>query len=234
MRKLLRLFLDFVFRAQQKSAKTVESQYLCSYSSDGTSSHITAYETVSFNSKTHDKALKLKAAVKKIVKKNIKTPHKLLEYVEKSGTKVIKTAHADKILSYIGEQEGFIVPKHGLEALYLNLILNRQIAFHTPEMFVLRNMPVNIYVMSHQFHKWYSYKLKLPGYDTQTQENFKKVFEFANPNNAQKLSYKEIMGLKEAIKRDCEAIDFVLELSREQEGTSIGLDKIKKGEGASV
>ena len=31
---------------------------------------------------------KLKCAVKKIVKKNIKTPEKLLEYVEKSGTKV--------------------------------------------------------------------------------------------------------------------------------------------------
>ena len=42
------------------------------------------------------------------------------------------------------------------------------------------------------------------------------------------------MALKEAVKRDMEAIDFVLELSKEHEGSKKTLDKIKNGEKASL
>lgn len=234
MRKLLRLILNQILAMQEKNAPKLPSKNLYSYSNGSTSSHITSFATLSFDSKTKEKMQKMKEDIKKIVKKNIKTPEKLLEYVEESGTKVIKIAHADKILSYVKEQEGFITPKSGFEALYLNLVLNKTFSFKTDEMFVLRDLPVNIYVMSHQFHKWYSYKVGLPGYDEQTQENFKKVFEFADPKNVQQLSYAQIMALKEAIKRDSEAIDFVLELSKEQEGSAKSLEKIKKGEGANI
>lgn len=234
MRKLLRLFLNFIFIIQEKKQQTTVQKKLYSYSNGTSSSHITSFATVSFDSKTKDNMLKLKNTVKTIVKKNIKTPEKLLEYVEKSGTKVIKIVHADKILSYVGEQEGFLVPKSGIEALYLNIVLNKKIGLKTPEMFVLRDLPLNIYVMSHQFHKWYSYKMHLPGYDASAQENFKRVFEFANVQKAKQLSYPEIMALKEAIRRDLDAIDFALELSREQQGSTHGLEKIKKGEGANI
>lgn len=234
MRKLLRLLLNQILSMQEKNAPKLPDKNMYSYSNGLSSSHITSFATVSFDIKTKEKMQKLKSVVKKIVKKNIKTPEKLLEYVEKSGTRVIKIAHADKILSYVKEQEGFITPKSGFEALYLNLVLNKKISFKTPEMFVLRDLPLNIYVMSHQFHKWYSYKMKLPGYDETTQENFKRVFEFADPKKVQELSYAQIMSLKEAIRRDSEAIDFVLELSKEQEGSSKTLEKIKKGESATV
>ncbi|HIQ89215.1 TPA: hypothetical protein IAA68_05295 [Candidatus Galligastranaerophilus faecipullorum] len=234
MRKLLRLILNQILSAQEKAAPKLPDKNLYSYSNGSSSAHITSFATLSFDSKTKEKMQKLKCAVKKIVKKNIKTPEKLLEYVEKSGTKVIKIPYADKILSYVKEEEGFITPKSGLEAFYLNLVLNKRISFKTPEMFVLRDLPLNIYVMSHQFHKWYSYKMKLPGYDEATQENFKRVFEFANAHKAQELSYGEIMSLKEAIRRDLDAIDFVLELSKEQEGSAKTLEKIKKGESATV
>ena len=207
---------------------------LYSYKNGTTSSHITSFATVSFDSKTREKMCVMKEKVKALVKKNIKTPEKLLEYVEKSGTKVIKNPYADKILSYVKEEEGFIVPKCGLEALYLNLLLNKKISLKTPEMFVLRDLPLNIYVMSHQFHKWYSYKMKLPGYDSAAQENFKRVFEFSDPNKVQQLSYQDIMSLKDAIRRDVDAIEFVLELSREQEGSKKSLEKIKSGQSASL
>ena len=234
MRKFLRIFLNKVLKMQEDKMRYKAKQNLYSYSCGTVSSHITSFATVSFDSKMREKMKKMKDTVKAIVKKNINTPEKLLEYVEKSGTKVIKIPYADKILSYVGEQEGFITPKSGFEALYLNIVLNKKIAFKTPEMFVLRDLPVNIYVMSHQFHKWYSYKMELPGYDYATQENFKRIFEFSDPKKVQQLSYSEVMSLKEALRRDVDAIEFVLELSKEQEGSKKTLDKIKNGEKARL
>ena len=234
MRKFLRIFLNKVLKMQEDRMRYKAKQNLYSYSCGPVSSHITSFATVSFDSKMRKKIKKMKDTVKAIVKKNINTPEKLLEYVEKSGTRVIKIPYADKILSYVGEQEGFITPKSGFEALYLNIVLNKKIAFKTPEMFVLRDLPVNIYVMSHQFHKWYSYKMELPGYDYATQENFKRIFEFSDPKKVQQLSYSEVMSLKEALRRDVDAIEFVLELSKEQEGSKKTLDKIKNGEKARL
>ncbi len=230
----MKIFLKLIFNMQEKKAHFNAGKNLYSYKNGTTSSHITSFATVSFDLKTREKMRLMKENVKALVKKNIKTPEKLLEYVEKSGTKVIKNPYADKILSYVKEEEGFITPKSGFEALYLNLLLNKKISSKTPEMFVLRDLPLNIYVMSHQFHKWYSYKMKLPGYDSAAQENFKKVFEFSDPKKVEQLSYQEIMSLKDAIRRDVDAIEFVLELSREHEGSKKTLDKIKSGEKARL
>lgn len=233
MRKILRIILNQIFKMQQKAYKLPKGN-LYSYSNGTSSSHITSFATMSLDAKKQKKTQLLREKVKQIVKKNIKTPEKLLEYVEKSGTKVFKIPYADKILSYVNEQEGFITPRSGFEALYLNLVLNKKISFKTPEMFVLRDLPLNIYVMSHQFHKWYAYKMGLPGYDEASQEKFKRVFEFSDSKKSQELSYSEIMALKEAVRRDMEAIDFVLELSKEHEGSKKTLDKIKNGEKATL
>ena len=233
MRKFLRIILNQIFKMQQKVYELPKNN-LYSYSNGTSSSHITSFATMSLDAKKQKKTQLLREKVRQIVKKNIKTPEKLLEHVEKSGTKVVKIPYADKILSYVNEQEGFITPRSGFEALYLNLVLNKKISFKTPEMFVLRDLPVNIYVMSHQFHKWYAYKMGLPGYDEASQEKFKRVFEFSDSKKAQELSYGEIMALKEAVRRDMEAIDFVLELSKEHEGSKKTLDKIKNGEKATL
>ena len=233
MRKFLRIILNQIFKMQQK-AYNLPNCSMYSYCDGSSSSHITSFATMSFDQKTQEKAKKMREKVKAIVKKNIKTPEKLLEYVEKSGTKVIKIPYADKILSHVKEEEGFITPKSGFEALYLNVVLNKKISFKTPEMFVLRDLPLNIYVMSHQFHKWFSYKMKLPGYDEVSQENFKRVYEFADTNKVKQLSYSDVMGLKEAVRRDLDAIEFVLELSKEHEGSKKTLEKIKNGEKATL
>lgn len=237
MRKFIKNILNLILKMQEQSMqKKIElpQNNLYSYSNGTSSSHITSFATVSFDLKMREKVQKIKIKVKEIVKKNIKTPEKLLEYVENAGTKVIKVPYADKILSFINEEEGFITPKSGFEAFYLNLVLNKKISFKTSEMFVLRDLPLNIYVMSHQFHKWYSYKMRLPGYDETAQENFKRVFEFADADKVKELSYSDIMALKEALRRDLDAIDFVLELSKEQEGSKKTLDKIKSGKKATV
>ena len=65
------------------------------------------------------------------------------------------------------------------------------VKFKTPAMFVLRDLPVDVYYMSHQFYKWFGYKMKLPGYDYKTQENFKSSFKTLSNNDISKLSRLE-------------------------------------------
>ena len=175
----------------------------------------------------------LNAHVTPIIKANVKTPEKLLDYIEKNGTKVYKINNADKILSAIGEFEGFITPIRGLKALYLNLILEKKVSFFTDEMFVLRDLPIDIYVMAHQFYKWYGWKIKMPGYDNKTQENFKKIWEFEKEDNVKGLTYNELANLKEAIQRDIEAIDFVINLAKENDGAKKGFENLQNG-GADI
>ena len=108
----------------------------------------------------------------KIVKKLQNNPDKLLEYVERHGTKVNKIIKADKILALINETEGFITPKKGLKALYLNFVINKKISFNFEECFVLRNLPLDPYYTIHQFYTWYAFKAGFAGYEYETQEKF--------------------------------------------------------------
>jgi len=101
-------------------------------------------------------------------------------------------------------------------------------------MFVLRDLPLNIYFMAHQFHKWYGYKMKLPGFEEVAQKNFKRIWEFENSHNVSTLRYEEIIALKEAIARDVEAIDFVLNLAREGEGSQKAYRIMTKEGGATI
>ena len=94
-------------------------------------------------------------------------------------------------------------------------------------MFVLSTGQVNIYNMAHQFHKWYGYRMGLPGFDDEAQEKFKKIFDYELDSNVELLSYEEILSLKEAIHRDIEAIDFVINLAKESEGAKKAFKNIK-------
>ena len=76
-------------------------------------------------------------------------------------------------------------------------------------MFVLRNGELNTYAFIYQFYNWYCYKMKLSGYEIDTQEKFKHIFEICETDKINSLNYEEILDLKSAIKRDIEAIDFV-------------------------
>ena len=165
---------------------------------------------------------------------------KLLDYIQKNGTKVYKINNADVILNVIKEEEGFVTELKGIKALYLNFMLqllcNNKISikFTTPAMFVLRDLPVDAYYMSHQFYKWFGYKMKLPGYDYQTQKNFKTTFKTLANSDISKLSLDEIIAVKEAINRDNEAIDFVLNLCKETSASKKVLKMILKGDGARI
>lgn len=206
----------------------------------GTTKVFLGNETLEITSETLKNRDLMNEKITKIIKKNLKTPEKLLDYIEKNGTHVHKIQNADVLLNFIKEEEGFITELKGFKAFYLNLVISLlkykriSIKFSTPAMFVLRDLAVDPYYMTHQFYKWFAFKMNLPGYDFKTQENFKSTFKTLANKDISKLTLDEILAVKEAINRDNEAIEFVLNLCRETSTSKKVLHKILKGERVQI
>jgi len=239
LEKLVELITRWIFNFQEKFyAKKYKNklQALKFSSSHSTSkTHMRAGVKLLLNSKTEKNKEKLNKEVKEIVSKSLKNPDMLLKYVEENGTKVYKISYAKKLLRLVGEEEGFITPVTGINALILNIFLEGKFSSKTGPMFVLDDKPQNLYTLTHQFYKWYGYKMQLPGFDDEAQEKFKKIWEYEIDENVKNLTYEEIISLKEAIARDIEAIDFTLKLAREQDGAKKAFKNIKeKNDGTNI
>ena len=154
-----------------------------------------------------------KEKLESLIEKHINEPEKLFEYIKGTTTPFYNIKNSTKILALIKETPGFILPKKGLKALYLNLFLNHSLGFVTNEIFVVDENNFNIHLFAYEFYRWYCYKMKLKGYEIATQENFEKIFEIYATDKIKDLSVDEILDLKNAIKRDSEAIDFVKQMA---------------------
>ncbi len=86
--------------------------------------------------------------------------------------------------------------------------------------------------MIQQFYKWYAKKLNLPGFEPETQDTLQK-FLTSSDEDIKNLSVEEILELKEAIARDVESIDFIVDMAKNTEGSQNALKKMTDG-GASV
>lgn len=198
--------------------------------------------SLELTSKTEKNKVKLENDIKTILKKYENDPEKLLKFVQRSGTKVYKIPFANKILGLINYEEGLISKTEGFKGLYLNIIITLLVGerinfqkinfFKTEPMFVLRESGLDNYCLIQQFHKWYAMKLNLPGFDAESQNNFQK-FITSNDEDVKLLNIEEILGLKEAIARDVEAINFIVNLAKSTTGSKNALRKITTG-GASV
>ena len=113
--------------------------------------YLTPTATLELTSSKKSSAKKLTENAKNCIKKYINDPEALLEFVKTKGTTVIKAPHIEKVLILLGESEGFITPLKGVKAFILSLMIHIlspvkiKIGFSTPEMFIMRNLPVNIY-----------------------------------------------------------------------------------------
>lgn len=174
-----------------------------------------------------------------ILKKYENNPEKLLKFVERSGTKVYRILFASNVLKLIGYEEGFIGATKGFKSLYLNIVLSllakekAKFSFDTEPIFVLRNSTLDSYFIIQQFHKWYAMKLNLPGFDAESQNNFQKFLSPFNDEKIKELSVDEILGLKDAIARDIESINFIVDLAKSTSGSKNALKKMVAG-GASI
>ncbi|MBE7712330.1 MAG: hypothetical protein E7Z87_01140 [Cyanobacteria bacterium SIG26] len=187
---------------------------------------------LTLNSETLKLIEKAKENVTAIAKQTNCDPQALLDYIKAAKTPVFKVAHADKFLNLIKEEEGLIYEKKGIVALYLSLITKKQFQLSTEPMFILREGNIDKHYMLHHFYRWYSLKLDLPGFDYDTQKKFKASLFKKLPIN--KLSIEDIYAIKEAVARDQEATDFVLEFAKLTDGSRNAHDKIKTDKGANI
>ncbi len=229
LQKIIYFFLEM----QEKSLKRKLSKHLKTSSKNSTSKTVVSGTvTMTLNSETEKNIELVKNNVRDIVKNCNNDPEKLLAYIKTKGTKVVKIDNADKILGVIKEEEGFITPLEGLEAIYLNFVTQSGFSLKSKPVFVMRNGEIDPYYMAHQFYKWYALKMGLPGFDFMSQKIFK-IYLNSDGSLLPNLTLDEMTGLKEAINRDKEATDFALSLAREKEGGKKVLKKMQDG-GANI
>lgn len=222
---------------QKLIEKTLNKRFKKNFKSTSKKS-FTQAASLELTGETDKNKAKLVNGIKIILKKYGNNPEKLLEFVKKNGTEIYRVNPAKKLLKLIGYEEGFLVPGQGIKSLYINTVISAfagekiKFSLETEPKFILSKKPVEQYFMVQQFYKWYAKKLNLPGLEPDTQENLQK---FLNSNNEdiKSLSIEEILELKEAIARDVESIDFIVDLIKNTDGSKNALKKMTDG-GASV
>ena len=207
-----------------------------SYSGKNGKTIISGNETVTFSVQAEKLINEVKEAVADIHKSAGENPEKLIEYIESQGTKVYRIKNATALLEKIQEHTGFITPLEGPKAMYINTLTSRGVGVSSPAMFIISDdKDTDYYMFLREFYLWYSMQKGLDGFEFKTQETFKKYMNSKkNPTlNTNKLKYEEMGALKEALKRDNEATDFVMNLVRQKEGGANVLKKMQDG-GADI
>lgn len=240
MNKFIQRIVNYILqRRRDRLAKTLDMLKPCTYTNSSTKTHINASETLTITSDTNKILDTITSEVINIVKTCETDPKKLLDFVQDHGTPVYRIKNADKILKRIKEEEGFISPISGLKAFYLNfftaLLSEKRLKFSfKPEaMFVLKDAEPSIYFILHQFYLWYGYTKGLPGYDEKSRSLLKAHIDVMSESDVNGMSVEEIIGLKEAIARDREAAEFVIQLAKESSGAKKALEKMQQG-GANI
>ncbi|MCM1265853.1 MAG: hypothetical protein NC200_06605 [Candidatus Gastranaerophilales bacterium] len=172
--------------------------------------------------------------VKLILKRYKNNPQAVIEFIKEHNTNVYMVKNCNKVLKFIGEEEGLISERKGLKSLFLNLIIKNGFKFNTKPMIILNDGEVDIYNLMHYFHKWYALKDGLPGFDEKSQKLLKKFNSKNEDSLISKLSLTDIEGLKNAIARDVQSINFVVKYSKENAGAKKALEKLQTDEGASI
>lgn len=234
MNKLSKNIKYLILSIRETFLRTMLSKHLdTKFSNATTKTMISSTETVTFSSETEKNIQLVKQNVSDIMKSCNNNPQKYIEYMEAEGTKVFRKKDAFKFLNKINEEEGLITELKGKKALYLNFILRQGFSTTFKPAIVMSIGEIEPYYMLREFYKWYSLKRGLPGFNFTAQENFKKYMKNANDPSIKNLSYKEMLELKEAIARDYEANDFVINAVKEKEGSEKAFKKMNNG-GAEV
>lgn len=198
--------------------------------------------TLEFSAKTQKQKEALDYKVKTIVKKYIKTPSKLLQYIKMQGVNIYKINNAEAFLNKFCEEEGFIIPFNGYKAFLLNLYIGiccekkLNLSFKTKPMIIVdkKNKDFSVYIRA--LYKFNAMKTNISGYDEFSQKTLKKVYAIKNKtvNPFATCNLKEIYACKEAMARDLESIKFAIELAVEYENTKKVLMKLKNTKSINV
>jgi hypothetical protein len=187
---------------------------------------------LSLDSIAENEKLKMEEELELILKAANYEPHEVLKYIQSHGTKVFYIDSPKALLS-IGENEGFIYPQRGAKALYLSLLVEQKFQFKTDELFILSKGEINKYYFIYHFYNWYAFKHGISGIETDSQDLLKKYLFNSSEDEINKLQLSDIYKLKDAIKQDKSAIEFVFKLCQKYDGAKQALNKIKK-DGANL
>ena len=168
----------------------------------------------------------IEAELELILKNTDYKTDKIIEYVKNQGTKVFYIDNP-KYLNSIGENEGFIYPQKGAKALYLSFLTEQKASFKTPEMFILPNGELNKFYFIYHFYNWYAFKHNIEGLDANSQDLLNKYLFNASDEDFQKLQLDDIFKLKDAIKQDKSAIEFVFKLCQNLESSKSAFNKLR-------
>lgn len=217
-------FVNFLIEQQNKILKS---------SSNTRANTIGFGATLCLNTKNEKTKQKLENDVKIILKKCNNNPEKLIEFIESKGTKVYRFKNAQKMFGSVSQELGFVPETKGLRAFILSLITEHKLAGQTRAMFVLDSENIDSFWFIQQFYKWYAMKLGMKGYDAKSQEAFNGFLYNNSDAKIKSLSVDEILDIKDAIARDVESINFVMELAKSTVDSKCASSKITSG-GAMV
>ena len=229
MNNFLEKIFDFIMIFRNKN--NLNSTYSYSYGENKT--FMSGTEHLTLNSKTEALKAEVKKDVEALANEYKNHPESFLNYAQKAGTPVFRINHADKLLSFIDEEEGVIFENKGIKALFLSIITKQGIKFNTGTMFILRNGTIDALSMLHNFYKWYSWHKKLPGFDSRSQWLFKRYMKYPNADLS-KLPIDDIICAEEAVARDKEATEFCLKIARETDGAKNVQKKMNEEGGANI
>ena len=202
-----------------------------SHSNKTSKTILSATEHLTINAQTNENIKKIQDDIKKILKTLEYNPIKIIEFIKNTNTKVYNIKNANNILKLINEEEGFITELKGFKGLFINLITEKIFCTTSKPIFIISDNNLEPAILLHHFYKWYALQMDLPGFDFQTQENFKKHLK--RNYDTSKLSINEIIDMQEAIARDKEATQLALNYIQETKGAKQVRDKMIDG-GANI
>lgn len=217
MQKTILKLINFFFKIQEKF---LEKKYNTKNSMYKT--QLTSSATLTLSGALEETKNQIKNEIKSLAKNGL---DELIKYAKENGACFYYSKNAKKILKPIDETTGIIFPKKGIKAFYLNLFFAKKISFKTNTIFIFENEKLSPYDILYNFYKWYAYNSKLPGFEDENLSEIKNLDKLEN--NIEKLNYKDIMGLKQAIARDREAMQFTLDFIKENEGFKNAYNKLK-------
>ena len=224
----------FLSLQEKRLQKRLKSTLSGRYSNKSGKEFYSKGAKLTLNSQTVDKIEQVKKNVAELVKQTNFDSEKLIQYVKATKTPVYRLKNADKILNLIKDEEGIIYEKEGLEALYLSIMTGQGIKFKTEPMFLFRPGQIDKFMFLHHFYRWYSLKSGLGGFDYEVQKLFKQFLIDSSDSFVKRMSMEKIVSLQEAIARDQEATAFVLEYTKQIDGSKNVLNKIKNDGGANI
>ena len=174
MNNLLKQAVYIVLALQEKFAKKKNKKASKNRNNSSSKTVLNNGCSLNLTVKTEENKAQIESNLSVILKSFENMPEKMMLYIERNGTPVIRDSKASEVLDIIREEQGYVRELKGLKAFVLNMMLFKKFAFKTKPMFLLDEGEIDKYAMIHQFYKWYSMKFGMPGFDESTQENFRK------------------------------------------------------------